>query len=137
MATRRSRAGQDRKPFRRAAIFNTTIRLPSRRTAEFCGFAAVEAAKVWKLGLKSLSSSEIACLMEAAPGVCPVCVIDNTSVLLAAGAGTDAVIVPEILAFARTPGFGFRAHRVGKPRPQRAHRTSLRLYRGQLPGRSQ
>src|ERR1700760_3104681 len=51
MATRRSRAGQDRKPFRRAAIFSTTIRLPSRRTAEFCGFAAVEAAKVWKLGI--------------------------------------------------------------------------------------
>lgn len=31
-------------------------------------------------------------------GVCPVCIIDNTSVLLAAGAGADAVIAPEISA---------------------------------------
>jgi hypothetical protein len=57
-------------------------------------------------------------LLEAARfmnGVCPVCVIDNTSVLLAAGAGADAVIAPEMLAFARTLGFRFRAHRVGHP----------------------
>ena len=57
-------------------------------------------------------------LLEAArfmDGVCPVCVIDNTSVLLAAGAGADAVIAPEMLAFARTLGFRFRAHRVGHP----------------------
>ena len=55
-------------------------------------------------------------LLEAArfmAGVCPVCVIDNTSVLLAAGAGADAVIAPEMRAFARTLGFGFRAHQVG------------------------
>ena len=48
-------------------------------------------------------------------GVCPVCIIDNTSVLLAAGAGADAVIAPEMAAFARTLGFRFRAHRVGIP----------------------
>ena len=57
-------------------------------------------------------------LLEAArfmDGVCPVCIIDNTSVLLAAGAGADAVIAPEMLAFARTLGFRFRAHRVGHP----------------------
>src|ERR1700728_4415971 len=57
-------------------------------------------------------------LLEAArfmAGVCPVCIIDNTSVLLAAGAGAEAVIAPEIAAFARTLGFGFRAHRVGNP----------------------
>jgi transposase len=48
-------------------------------------------------------------------GVCPVCIIDNTSVLLAAGAGADAVIAPEMLAFARALGFRFRAHRVGHP----------------------
>jgi transposase len=57
-------------------------------------------------------------LLEAArfmDGVCPVCVIDNTSVLLAAGSGADAVIAPEMLAFARTLGFRFRAHRVGHP----------------------
>jgi transposase len=57
-------------------------------------------------------------LLEAArfmAGVCPVCIIDNTSVLLAAGAGADAVIAPEMAAFARTLGFRFRAHRVGHP----------------------
>jgi len=64
-------------------------------------------------------------LLEAArfmAGVCPVCIIDNTSVLLAAGAGADAVVAPEMAAFARTlgerareGGFRFRAHRVGNP----------------------
>jgi len=48
-------------------------------------------------------------------GVCPVCVIDNSSVLLATGSGADAVIAPEMLAFARTLGFRFRADRVGHP----------------------
>jgi hypothetical protein len=32
-------------------IFSTTIRSSSRRTAEFCGFVAVEAVKVRKLGM--------------------------------------------------------------------------------------
>ena len=57
-------------------------------------------------------------LLEAArfmDGACPVCVIDNTSVLLAAGSGADAIVAPEMLAFARTLGFRFRAHRVGHP----------------------
>ncbi len=57
-------------------------------------------------------------LLEAArfmEGVCPRCIIDNTSVLLAAGAGADAVMAPEMAAFARTLGFGFQAHRVGNP----------------------
>ena len=57
-------------------------------------------------------------LLEAArfmAGVCPVCIIDNTSVLLAAGAGDNAVVAPEMAAFARTLGFRFRAHRVGNP----------------------
>ena len=55
-------------------------------------------------------------LLEAArfmDGTCPVCIIDNTSVILAAGAGADAIVAPEMAAFARTLGFGFRAHRVG------------------------
>jgi len=61
-------------------------------------------------------------------GCCPVCVIDNTSVIVAAGAGADAVIAPEMQAFARTLGFGFRAHRVNHPdrkgRIERPLRTS-------------
>src|SRR5258708_21876541 len=54
-------------------------------------------------------------LLEAArfmEGTCRTCVIDNTSVMIAAGSGADAVIAPEMHAFARTLGFGFRAHRV-------------------------
>jgi hypothetical protein len=56
-------------------------------------------------------------------GVCPVCVVANTSVLLAAGSGADAVIAPEMLVFARTLGFRFRAHRVGHPDPVGASQT--------------
>ena len=39
-----------------------------------------------------------------------VCVIDNTSVIVADGTGADAVIAPEMVAFARTLGFRFQAH---------------------------
>jgi hypothetical protein len=57
-------------------------------------------------------------LLEAArflDGVCPRCVIDNTSVVVASGSGAEAVIAPEMAAFARTLGFEFRAHRIGHP----------------------
>ena len=39
--------------------------------------------------------------------------IDNTSVVLAGGAGAEAVIAPEMAAFAATLGFIFMAHRDG------------------------
>jgi hypothetical protein len=42
-----------------------------------------------------------ACLMD---GTCPLCIIDNTSVMVAAGAGAEAVIAPEMAAFRRYPG---------------------------------
>jgi len=45
-------------------------------------------------------------------GAALVCIIDNTSVILAAGSGADAIVAPEMAAFARTLGFEFRAHRV-------------------------
>lgn len=48
-------------------------------------------------------------------GACGRCVIDNSSVVLAGGAGRDAIIAPEMAAFARTLGFTFMAHRVGDP----------------------
>jgi hypothetical protein len=48
-------------------------------------------------------------------GAASRCVIDNTSVMLAAGAGLDAVFAPEMAAFARTLGFAFLAHRVNDP----------------------
>jgi hypothetical protein len=70
-------------------------------------------------------------------GVCPVCVIDNTSVLLAAGAGADAVMAPEMAAFARTLGFRFRAHRVGNPeRKGRIERPFAYVETNFLAGRS-
>jgi transposase len=79
-------------------------------------------------------------LLEAArfnDGSCPVCVIDNTSVLVVAGAGPEAVIAPEMVAFARTLGFGFCAHRVGHAdRKGRIERPFYYVERNLLPGRS-
>lgn len=46
-------------------------------------------------------------------GACARCVIDNSSVIIAAGAGAEALVAPEMVAFARTLGFCFLAHRVG------------------------
>jgi len=57
-------------------------------------------------------------LMEAVrfmDGAAQVCIIDNSSVILAAGSGADAIVAPEMAAFARTLGFEFRAHRVNHP----------------------
>ena len=65
-------------------------------------------------------------------GSCPVCIIDNTSVILATGSGADAVMAPEMLAFARTLGFRFRAHRVGNP--DRKGRIERPFGRAQLRG---
>jgi transposase len=45
-------------------------------------------------------------------GAAQTCIIDNTSVILAAGSGADAIVAPEMAAFARTLGFEFRAHRI-------------------------
>jgi transposase len=79
-------------------------------------------------------------LLDAArfmDGACPVCVIDNTSVMLAAGAGENAVIAPEMAAFARTLGFEFRAHRVGHPdRKGRIERNFFFVETNFLPARS-
>jgi hypothetical protein len=70
-------------------------------------------------------------------GSCPVCIIDNTSVILATGSGADAVIAPEMLAFARTLGFRFRAHRVGNPdRKGRIERPFAYVEGNFLAGRS-
>ena len=70
-------------------------------------------------------------------GSCPLCIIDNTSVLVVAGAGPDAVIAPEMVAFARTLGFGFRAHRIEHPdRKGRIERPFLYIERNFLAGRS-
>jgi transposase len=79
-------------------------------------------------------------LLEAArfmEGTCPICVIDNTSVIVAAGSGPDAVIAPEMLAFARTLGFSFRAHRIGHAdRKGRIERPFSYVEGNFLPARS-
>ncbi len=70
-------------------------------------------------------------------GSCPRCVIDNSSVILAAGSGADAVVAPEMLAFARTLGFRFWAHRVGNPdRKARVERPFYYVETNFLVGRS-
>jgi transposase len=70
-------------------------------------------------------------------GTCPRCVIDNTSVLLAGGAGADAVFAPEMAAFARSLGFKFMAHRVNNPdRKALIERPFAWIEGNFLPGRS-
>jgi transposase len=46
-------------------------------------------------------------------GVCEVCMVDNTSVIVLRGTGADMVPVPEMAAFAEARGFAFRAHEKG------------------------
>ena len=46
-------------------------------------------------------------------GVCPVCMIDNTSVIVLRGTGKEMVPVPEMASFAEARGFEFRAHEKG------------------------
>jgi transposase len=79
-------------------------------------------------------------LLEAArfmDGTARTCVIDNTSVLVASGAGADAVFAPELVAFARTLGFGFQAHRIGHPdRKARIERPFYFVETNFLPGRT-
>ena len=79
-------------------------------------------------------------LREAAvfmDGTCRRCVIDNTHVVLASGSGSEAVIAPEMAAFARTLGFGFVAHRVGHPdRKGRIERIFAYAEGHFLPGRT-
>lgn len=48
-------------------------------------------------------------------GSCQRCIIDNTSVILASGAGQYAVIAPEMACFSRHFGFEFMAHAVNDP----------------------
>lgn len=78
-------------------------------------------------------------LLEAARfmgGACPTCIIDNTSVMLASGAGAEALMAPEMAAFAHTLGFEFRAHRVGDPdRKARIERNFHYVETNFLPGR--
>jgi transposase len=69
-------------------------------------------------------------------GSVPVCIIDNTSVILAGGSGAEAIVAPEMAAFARTLGFEFRAHRVRNPnRKGRVERPFAYVESNFLPAR--
>lgn len=78
-------------------------------------------------------------LLQAAQfmdGTCRRCVIDNTNVVLAGGSGFDAVVAPEMAAFARSLGFEFLAHRINDPnRKGRIERPFAWVENNFLPGR--
>ncbi len=50
--------------------------------------------------------------IEFMGGCCRRCIIDNTSVILSAGSGSNAVISPEMQTFGRMYGFEYMAHRI-------------------------
>jgi len=79
-------------------------------------------------------------LLEAArfmDGVAQRCIIDNTSVIVAHGTGENAVFAPEMVAFARTLGFEFRAHERGHAdRKGRIERPYSWIEHNFLPGRT-
>jgi transposase len=65
------------------------------------------------------------------------CLVDNTSVVIAAGSGREAVIAPEMEAFAERFGFRFEAHAVGDAnRSARVERPFYFIERNFYPGRS-
>jgi hypothetical protein len=51
--------------------------------------------------------------IEYSGGVCGICMIDNTGVIVLHGTGADMVPVPEMEAFGKRRGFEFRAHEKG------------------------
>ncbi len=70
-------------------------------------------------------------------GTCPRCIIDNISVLVSAGAGPEATIAPEMLAFAAAYGVTFRPHRVGDPNRKARVERPFRYIEGNfLAGRT-
>jgi transposase len=69
-------------------------------------------------------------------GVCPRCVVDNTSVIVSHGTGPDAVIAPEMEAFARIYQVSFMPHRVNDPnRKARIERPFNYVFKNFLAGR--
>lgn len=70
-------------------------------------------------------------------GVCPRCLIDNSSVIVASGSGVDARMAAEMEAFAAALGFTFIAHAVGHPqRKGRVERPFHYIEHNFLAGRT-
>ncbi len=69
-------------------------------------------------------------------GVCQVCMIDNTHVVVASGTGSEMVPVPEMEAFAHRFGFVFKAHEKGDAnRSARVERSMSFIENNFLAGR--
>jgi len=74
---------------------------------------------------------------EFMQGVCPRCVVDNTSVIVRQGTGPDAIIAPEMEAFGRLYQVVFVPHRVKDPnRKARIERPFDYVFKNFLSGRS-
>ena len=70
-------------------------------------------------------------------GLCPRCTIDNTSVIVAHGSGSDAVIAPEMEHFGRIFGVRFIPHEVGDAdRKARVERNFSYVEKNFLAGRT-
>jgi hypothetical protein len=66
----------------------------------------------------------------------PLCIIDNTNLARLRGSGPDAVIVPEMEAFAKQYGFKFECHAIGhSDRKAGVERTFRTLETNFFPGR--
>ncbi len=76
---------------------------------------------------------EALCFMD---GSAMRCMVDNSNVVVASGSGADAVIAPEMEAFAQIFGFEFVAHAIGDAnRSARVERPFYYVERNFLPGR--
>jgi len=77
---------------------------------------------------------EVRCFLSEAlaffGGVAERVVIDNSSVVLAAGSGQDAVIAPEMEAFATCYGFRFQAHEILRPQRKGRVERAFRYIEG-------
>ncbi len=70
-------------------------------------------------------------------GICPECIIDNTSVIVARGSGPEADIAPEMEHFGHVYGVKFIPHRVGHAdRKARIERNFSYVERNFLAGRT-
>jgi transposase len=75
--------------------------------------------------------------LQVFDGAARRCVIDNTSVILAGGAGASARIAPEMAAFAAVFGFEFMAHAIGhSDRKGRVERPFAYVENNFLAGRT-
>jgi transposase len=70
-------------------------------------------------------------------GAAEQCMLDNASILVAAGTGNNAIIAPEMVAFGKRFGFVFAAHELGDVnRSARVERPFWYIERNFYPGRT-